>query len=194
MAGDVSLNAGPKVILNNQVDNPKECEQCPKLSKKIEALAKDKASLNDKSIELNEKIAKLDKFYKSQLEQKDQIIGIYTQIDEAFDDKETKFKRMLSYHKAIAELKHMEQLRDYLLDHNISEVQENAATKIEKQEKVENESNTPVLKELDSSISACDMNHGSVSAEGAETVMENPTTKTEKQEKVVPITSCLQPI
>ena len=91
------------------------CEECPKMKRKIDTLLKEKSSLNDQVIENSRKHDKVDGFYQDILIQKDLTIKNLTEITQGFDDSDTRFKRLLTYHKAVGEVKHMQTIRDQLL-------------------------------------------------------------------------------
>ena len=84
----------------------------------MEALTKEKCSINDQLQETRKKYEKVDKFYEDIIKLKDKSINDLTQINKAFDDADTKFRRLLTYHKAIGEVQHIQNIKERLLSDN----------------------------------------------------------------------------
>ena len=90
VAADLTQDTNLTVELHQVENSANECHECPKLTKKLESIMKEKANLYDKMIELKERMEKLDNIYQSIIEQKDKTLEGYLKIDEAFDSKEAK--------------------------------------------------------------------------------------------------------
>ena len=116
VSSDLNENQNHTIIIDTDNSRPQSCEECPKLKRKLDTAMKEKSSLNDKLTEATAKLDKVDTFYQDLITQKDKTILCFTEISDTFDDVETKFKRLLSYHKAIGEIKHMQSIKDYLLN------------------------------------------------------------------------------
>ena len=69
----------------------------------MEVITKEKCDLNDQLTEIRKKYDKVDKFYKDIVQLKDKTINDLTQITEGSEAVDTKFRRLLLYHKAIGE-------------------------------------------------------------------------------------------
>ena len=78
--------------------------------KKEDGLNRQNTILNDKVIEVTTRFEKIDEFYQTIIEQKDKTINEYMEITEEYDSIDSKFKRLLSYHKAQKELVNMQQI------------------------------------------------------------------------------------
>ena len=145
VSSDLTNTSNHTVVIES-INSPQNhsCEECSKLKRKIDTVLKEKSSLNDQLIETNTKFDKVDKFYQDIISQKDLTIKGFTEITQTVDDVDTKFKRLLAYHKALVEIKHMQSIKEQLLNDGKPQMMD-SSTNTSDMEMVDVSTNTDVL-------------------------------------------------
>ena len=118
VSGDLTETSNHTVVIQPSETPSPVCEECSRLKKKIEILTKEKCSIKDQLHEIQKKYEKVDKFYEDIIQLKNKSINDLTQINEGFDDADTKFRRLLMYHKAIGEVQHIQNIKERILSDN----------------------------------------------------------------------------
>ena len=135
VAGDV-MQPGNNIVVVSENDSP-GCTDCHKNKIKIENLTKESSVLHDQLLEKEDKVHKLDNFYKEVVETKDKTIKECMEIKGESSELEAKFRRMLLHQRAENELKDMQRLRNIIVGSNKCTSVKDSATNTEDEKELQ---------------------------------------------------------